>query len=252
VSYRDPAEADALRARAAEHLSTSLALWPYDPETLFNRAAASATAADKIAAMRAYLAVVPADKLARVGLAQALADDGQLPAAEETLQMVLVEKNAPAEAYHRLIGLYLRDAKYEPALQTADEAMKKFPANMQIVIDMADVYRIKGDHARAVPLYQQALVTQRDEPGIYLRAGLSYMALGDYAKAEQVFASGSKLAPRNTQFLVYLARLELASNRRAEARRHLFSALQYDPELANNLREVAPELQPLLKEQTQP
>jgi tetratricopeptide (TPR) repeat protein len=74
------------------------------------------------------------------------------------------------------------------------------------------------------------------------------MALANYPRAEEIFRRGNELAPKDPVFLVYLARLENASDRLTEAKAHLLQALKYDPDLANNLKSDAPELIPLLNE----
>lgn len=246
IATRDPGRAEVLRARAGENLRRSLDRWPWDAETLYNAAVASPFADQKVAFLSKYVAAMPGDLLAQVTLAEAYAQADRKSDAESTLRALLMEKNVPPEAFHRLIALHIADKRLDDAARTADEALLRFPKHTQLVIDAGDVYRLANDHRRAGAFYDQALALKTDEPGLYLRAGLSALASGDYPKAEGLFRKGHELAPQEAVYLVYLARLEWASNREAEAKGRLLLALKYDSDLARSLPDVAPELVPLL------
>lgn len=246
IAVRDPGRAEVLRAGAGENLRRALGRWPWDAESLYNAAVATPFPDQKIAYLSKYVAAMPGDLLAQVTLADAYVQAGRKPEAEATLRALLGEKSVPPEAYHRLIGVQISDNRLEEAAHTAEEAVRRFPGNPQLVVDAGDVYRLANDHGRAAAYYDQAIQLKGDEAGLFLRAGLSALAAGDAAKAEALLAKGHALAPREAVFLVHLARLEWATGRQAEARARLRLAMKYDPDLAANLSGIAPELTPVL------
>lgn len=246
IAARDGHRAEVYRARAGENLRRSLARWPWDAEALYNAAIASPHADQKVAYLSKYVAAMPGDLLGQVTLAEAYAQAGRTAEAESALRAVLAAKRAPPEAHHRLIALQIGDRRLDDAARTAEAALLRFPKHVQLVIDAGDVYRLANDHRRAGAFYDQALELESGEAGLYLRAGLSALATGDYPKAEELFRKGHALAPQETVYLVHLARLEWAGKREAEARGRLLLALKYDPDLAANLSAIAPELVPLL------
>jgi tetratricopeptide (TPR) repeat protein/O-antigen ligase len=244
----DAGQREFLRARAAESLRAAMALWPYDPESILNAATAASSPGLRAELMEHYLAYVPGDMLAHVALAKAQEDAGNPAGAEATLRALFLKKNAPSYAYHRLIEMLVKRNRFEEATRVADEAVLRFKDDVQLLIDAGDAYRLSERYDKAVGFYERALAQKSDEAGLYLRAGISYLAIGSYPQAQEAFQKGRELAPKEPVYLVYLARLAFAAGRKADAKTNLLQALKYDPHLTNNLKGSAPELLPLLQE----
>lgn len=242
IAPRDNGKAEVLRARAAENLRRSLDRWPWDAEALYNAAVASPFADQKVGYLTRYVAAMPGDLLAQVTLAEAYAQAGRNDEASSTLHGVLIHKNVPHEAFHRLVGVLVADNRLADAAKVAEEGLLRRPDNVQLLVDAGDVYRLANDHKRAGAYYDRALTRETEQAGLYLRAGLSALGAGDYVKAEKLFKQGHELSPHESVYLVYMARLAWAANREPEAKMHLASAVKYDPDLGANLAQIAPEL----------
>lgn len=251
LASKAPSKAETLRSLAQEHLRKAIEIWPTDPEAVFNLAIASAFNDEQTARLRDYLAMMPGDVRARIRLAQAEQARGNTPEAESQLRQALsLAHHPPVEAYHNLVGLAVARQDYGAAVSEAEAGLVRYPDSLQLLLDKADALRWAGRHEQAATLFEQILKRKPTEAGIYLRAGLTFGVAGRYGDAEQAFLEGSRKAPKEPVYLVFLAQIEHARGRDSDAKAYLLRALQLDPQLSLNLKQSAPELLPLLTELT--
>ncbi|MEM7105427.1 MAG: glycosyltransferase family 39 protein [Bacteroidota bacterium] len=133
--------------------------------------------------------------LYNMGLVKSNKDEGEAAKyyLEETLRLQPGHKKAfrmLGEVHGRLLQnydlalYYLETAKY----QYGDNE----PGTLQ---NLANVYAMKGQFSKAIPIYQELIAIDPTKPGYFINLGLTYQSLGNQAKAEENFAKARALDP---------------------------------------------------------
>jgi cytochrome c-type biogenesis protein CcmH/NrfG len=105
------------------------------------------------------------------------------------------------------------------------------PDNQSVLLELAMMYRERGDHARCLTTMHHLHDTYSpgEEPqSMLLLEGLTLMELKRPSQASEVFLTASQRGPANADLLFQLAQAESAAGRRAEAAVVLQQALAVD------------------------
>jgi putative PEP-CTERM system TPR-repeat lipoprotein len=173
---------------------------------------------------------------ARLNLAQALALQGKVNAAEDVLEQILKQQPANAVALTRLVNILLSNGKIDAAIADAKRAHSAAPGNVGITAGLINLYLRVGRKSQALALAQQESGenTLANFPLIAARAQVEFaaglkrdglrtygrlieiaptridlrrhyaaalLATGDVAKARQVIDQAMKLAPTDPQLV---------------------------------------------------
>jgi tetratricopeptide (TPR) repeat protein len=150
--------------------------------------------AGALPALQRALQLQPSLHSARRDLAMAYMELGQPDAA--TNHLIEVLRVDPSDAWNWVVlgNLYLGPKK-DPA--TGEKFLRKAldlkPGDAWALNSLAALHHQRGQHAEAIPLFQQALATQPDLPQAYLGQALAHVALKQPDQAEALLARLFKL-----------------------------------------------------------
>lgn len=127
----------------------------------------------------------------------------------------------------------LRHRHYSQASRTLEEALKRFPGNIQLRLELGRVYVYQRQDARALEIFRAIL---RDDPSnreakLELARVLSYD--GKYEPASQLFRELLATNPNDEAAAIGLVRNLLFQKKKDDARREVEQALAHHP---NSLR----------------
>lgn len=127
----------------------------------------------------------------------------------------------------------LRHGHYSQAIQMLEEALKSFPANSQLRLELGRAYLYRREYARAIEIFRAIL---RDDPSnreakLELARALSYD--GKYQPANQLFRELLAANPSDEAAAIGLVRDLLFQRKEEEAFREIDRALALHP---NSLR----------------
>src|SRR5579862_5068750 len=143
------------------------------------------------------------------GLAENLANDGQLDAALEQYKVIADSNPEDAQTYVRMAEIYRRQAKYDLALENLKHADTLVPDTMDVPYSMAAVYQAQGRYDEAIKLLQGLLKkTEKSETGssqadrnnraIFIeRLGMVYREQENYSAAVDTFRKMLTLGDEN-------------------------------------------------------
>lgn len=138
------------------------------------------------------LEINPQDSWARAGLAEFLAKDGNVAAAERLLEEGIVI-NSASDGFLELAlaNLYLGNGNWEQAAEYSQRSIAKNPANTWAYLTLGKSHQYQGAYAEALSAFEKAV--QSPDPEIRLRAyvlmGDMYSALSDYQSAVTAYSS---------------------------------------------------------------
>ena len=173
----------------------------------------------------------PSDVFARINLGFVLFEQGQLVQAQATLRQALRLDPNQHDAHFMLGGLAQKQGDTSQAIVHFEEVLKinphfelayrelgyelfrnkqteaservmldgidRFPDSADLLCNLGSLYSVENLPAKAVPIYEKALVLQPDSAEIVGNLGAAYDALGDGVKAGQLMLRAIELAPGN-------------------------------------------------------
>jgi len=186
---------------------------------------------------------------ARTGLARCYYKTGSLAQSEEMLLAVLKQEKNNVEALILLGRVHTALTRFEEAEDVLVRAEQLRPTALEPKYALADLYRIRGDYARAVSIYNEVLKVHPQEVMTYIHLGIAYTEMNDLRRAGGFFRKAVSLDSQNPLTHLNLARhyyrtgLESGEDDSA----HYFdasldetrTALQIDPGLSEARRVMA-------------
>ena len=221
--------------RAEMLLQQAIEASPDDPEarramaeTLWQRGAATEAMSHLAAAIRAR----PTDATlsVRAGeMALAMSDrDAALAQAEQAIR--LDPQLATAWALRGRVFWQLQQP--DRALADLGRALEFAPASTDVLLDLAVIYRDRGQPARCLTTLHHLHDTYPpgDQPqSVLVLEGLALLDLGRPHQACDAFLAAAQHGPANAQVLYYLARAQYTAGRPTEATAAAQQALAIDP-----------------------
>jgi len=172
----------------------------------------------------------------QAAVARALALDGDIQRAGETVQRALAASPTSAQALLMKARLATLANDVDGGLATLDDLLTRHH-------DSHEGWALKGDlllrkpdsQAQAMAAFQQALKAKPDQ--LYAHSALValHLARGDLASAKTQFAALQKLAPKHPNTAMFDAHLAYAEGKHARAREILQALLKALPENVNVL-----------------
>jgi Tfp pilus assembly protein PilF len=132
---------------------------------------------------------------------------------------------------------FYKDGKYDAALTMYDDFLAKNPGAYQVLLNIGDCYREKGEHDKAIEKYNKLIEQSTGDAvrGKNLGAkglaaiGLIYLKQGKLAEAQDYFKRSIEMAPQD-EFLPYnVAEICFSSQNIDEAIRYFEMASQIKP-----------------------
>jgi tetratricopeptide (TPR) repeat protein len=155
---------------------------------------------------RAYLAQVPGDAEAWLGLARVLSWRGRLDAAAEVYARADLQPLLTAEDrrnYALDLAAIGRGNEAEPIL--ADLARSN-PADVDVALTLGGLHSSRADWGAALPLYRVALEHRPDDPQANLTYGQALLALENYKAALGPLDRAARALPSHPEAILAYAR----------------------------------------------
>ena len=141
-----------------------------------------------------------------------------------------------AGAQSNLGTLYLAQRKFRQAEAALQKALVLDPHFPLAAVNLADLYRMQGDEARAEDTLRNALASNADDAAVHLALGLTLVRAQRKGEALEHFSDAARLAP-NDPYLAYVYAISLHDGGSpAKAIKALEKALEaspFDPGLLN-------------------
>ncbi len=198
--YRGPASDELLHAALV------------DPSPMMRLAATGALSGDANEQRRRWLLPVVADPVRSVRIAAAAelagvpmddaspAERAALAAAtDEYLAAQQFNADRP-EAHANLGDYYARVGQHERALAEFERALTIDPGFVPAVVNLADLYRLRGDEARADSTLRSALQAGHDDPALHFALGLSLARQQRLADALEQLKLATRGAPDQARY----------------------------------------------------
>ncbi len=154
---------------------------------------------------------------------------GENRKAEEILKQCTQENPSCVAAWTSLADLYVRAGDKTLAIDTLDQAVKKFPDDSTVSGNLAWLLLENGDDAdRALNLARTAYENSPDKAYLMDTLGWAYFHKKSFSQAEWMLASAEKLAPDKGIIKYHQGMLFFKQGKLSEAKDKLKAALEYD------------------------
>ncbi len=154
-----------------------------------------------------------------VMLGQARAQEGDYPAAVESLTRALQQKPDVAEANATLGVIYLRQGKLEEAERALRTELKARPDDVKSANALATVLDLTGRPDEAIPLLRTALKAKPDYADARYLLGRLLLAKGSAAEAVEHLEAAVHVAPEDANIHYQLGRAYQALGRAQDSER---------------------------------
>ncbi|MCX6570807.1 MAG: tetratricopeptide repeat protein [Candidatus Aminicenantes bacterium] len=142
---------------------------------------------------------------------------------------------------------FFKDGKYDTALTMYDEFLAKNPGAYQVLLNIGDCYREKGEYDKAIEKYRQLVEQAAGDlaMGKNLGAkglaaiGLCFMKQGKLAEAQDYFKKSIEMAPQDENLPYNVAEIYFSSQNIDEAIRYFEMAIQIKPDWPDPYYRVA-------------
>ena len=142
---------------------------------------------------------------------------------------------------------FFKDGKYDTALMMYDEFLSKNPGAYQVLLNIGDCYREKGEYDKAIEKYGQLVEQAAGDltMGKNLSAkglaaiGLCFMKQGKLAEAQDYFKRSIEMAPQDENLPYNVAEIYFSSQNIDEAIRYFEIAIQIKPDWPDPYYRVA-------------
>jgi class 3 adenylate cyclase/TolB-like protein/Flp pilus assembly protein TadD len=232
---RDPAQVDAAEAACARAQALDDSAFEVH-EAVGGLRLVSGDAAAAASAFRDALAIVPESPDALIGLAAAIADGGDLQAAERTLEQAIAVQPSYAASHMERGSLLMRQGRAREAIASYRRVSLLEPDNPAGFNNLGVAYLAVGDFEESTKAFARALEI---EPRLstYSNIGTGLYYRGDFAEAARMFRKATELGPSNHRLWGNLADALLFAGRQADSREAYARAFELaEGELAVNPR----------------
>ncbi|MBI2804433.1 MAG: tetratricopeptide repeat protein [Planctomycetes bacterium] len=136
-------------------------------------------------------------------------------------------------SYH-LLAEVLQDRLNQPdeAAKAMDEMIQKNPASWEAYLSRARFHRRRGEEKPARVDLERALELSPKQPEVILEVADAARFRGDWRHAVDLLTTGSKLYPGDERFYIELARVKMQAGKPGEAIVHLKQGRQHAPKSA--------------------
>jgi tetratricopeptide (TPR) repeat protein len=132
--------------------------------------------------------------------------------AEKELEQALAEDPRDIEARVRFVELLVTTRHLKKASQHAREARQHDPKNPSVIAASGIVEAARGDHRRALELFEEATGLAPNDHRLYLHAAASAIALEDFGRAKTFVDAAGQLQPKNPEVMNYRGQVMRATD----------------------------------------
>jgi tetratricopeptide (TPR) repeat protein len=142
---------------------------------------------------------------------------------------------------------FFKDGKYETAIAMYEEFLGKNPGAYQVLLNIGDCYREKGEYDKAIETYNKLLDQAKADPGMgktmgakaLAAVGLCYLKQNKLADSQDYFKKSIEMAPQDENLPYNVAEIYFSNQQIDEAIRYFEMAIQIKPEWADPYLKLA-------------
>ena len=146
---------------------------------------------------------------------------------DDTTFQVLEEGNA-----------FFKDGKYDTALTMYEEFLSKNPGAYQVLLNIGDCYREKGEYEPAIQKYNQLIDQAAADPAMgknmgakgLAAIGLCFLKQGKLAESQDYFKKSIEMAPQDENLPYNVAEIYFSNQQIDDAVRYFDMAIQIKPD----------------------
>jgi tetratricopeptide (TPR) repeat protein len=133
---------------------------------------------------------------------------------------------------------FYKDEKYDTALVMYQDFLDKNPGAYQVILNMGDCYREKGDYDKAVDNYNKLIERAKADPAMgktlgakgLAAIGLCFLKQNKMAEAQEYFKKSIEMAPQDENLPYNVAEICFSNQQIDEAIRYYEMAIQIKPD----------------------
>jgi Tfp pilus assembly protein PilF len=133
---------------------------------------------------------------------------------------------------------FYKDGKYDTAMAMYDEFLGKNPAAYQVILNIGDCYREKGDYDKAVENYNKLIERAKSDPAMgqtlgakgLAAIGLCYLKQNKMAESQEYFKKSIEMAPQDENLPYNVAEIYFSNQQIDDAIRYYEMAIQIKPD----------------------
>lgn len=138
-----------------------------------------------------------------------------------------------AGAYVNQAFALLNAGREDEAVQPLETAIEKGDTQKNTFLFLGDIYTRRGEHERALEIFQQASEHHPEDPDVQSQLLNAYVQTGQEDQALQQYRDAVENDPNNPLLLYNLGSLLLEAQQYDEAAEYLRRAVEADPQSAN-------------------
>ncbi|MEO8795857.1 MAG: tetratricopeptide repeat protein [Daejeonella sp.] len=159
----------------------------------------------------------------------------------------LAENSSQPQYYLLLINIYESAGRETAAINTAENALTKFPENKDLLFYVINFYNAQRDYKKVSELIPRALKLEEFDIDLNYLAGFSFENIGQYQRAEEYYEKVLNSDPNNYDAnyalgLLYLRIYALEGKKENllhKSKQYLQFALEIDPNQIKTLQSLA-------------
>jgi len=129
---------------------------------------------------------------------------------------------------------FYKDEKYDTALVMYQEFLTKNPGAYQVILNIGDCYREKGDYDKAIENYNKLIESAKADPAMgktlgakgLAAVGLCYLKQGKIAESQDFFKKSIEMAPQDETLPYNVAEIYFSNQQVDDAIRYYEMAIQ--------------------------
>ncbi len=133
---------------------------------------------------------------------------------------------------------FFKDGKYDTALTMYEEFLSKNPGAYQVLLNIGDCYREKGEHETAIQKYNLLLEQAAADPAMgktmgakgLAAIGLCFLKQGKLVEAQDYFKRSIEMAPQDENLPYNVAEICFSNQQIDDAIRYFDMAIQIKPD----------------------
>lgn len=159
---------------------------------------------------------------------------------EALVILLAAEKKAPENPalLSDLALAFIQCRLYDAAVARAEKAARLAPDHVDIVANLAEIYRIAGRSEDAISVYRDAAERGIADAAAYNNLAVLQLSEGNVKGAETAVRKASALEPENARFLINLGYILLRQKRLTEAETVLRRAVKMNPDDPDALNQL--------------
>ena len=136
---------------------------------------------------------------------------------------------------------FYKDEKYDTAMAMYQEFLDKNPGAYQVLLNIGDCYREKGDYDKAVENYNKLVEHAKSDPAMgktigakgLAAIGLCFLKQGKIAESQDYFKRSIEMAPQDENLPYNVAEIYFSNQQVDDAIRYYEMAIQIKPDWAD-------------------